>query len=862
MNEKAVDRNQIREDRISPEFVLSQYSAVLKTLKDEEMPEARTSLAGLIRQLIYVTPPEKRFFSNYVARCLSQCSQDEQDLERIKESFHHLQTYCENLVKMFWKKEVKIIKRHTGLYKNLLDVLSDVDRCMEDIGYYHDHQTDTLVLKSHDILDMEKVMKLGFDWFMTQVILQFLEDVYCDLKHDGYSWKQVTKDGIRFVGTEQECLKWFRDNVPSETDPLRTGSEKRLKRVNHSETNGRGATGDLYVNMKGATGVRLPHEGLDPSYNNVEKWLKDSLSNGQDYHRRRIEQHKEAAKMAQREEEQRRKYSDMKKYHQPSAVTGPYGEKLKFDPIDDDVEKTRVVKTSPNMRKKVAEKREELPVAVPKSYTRDRRCVNNAGASSSAVSNGRTSSRGTSSQESKKSAMDVPSDRADYNKFLEEGTFTLDDENEDLYSDMRPTSNKLPLKTESFVMVDRKGVKLESHRQAARPLSAVHTHLFARETGLRDGLDTSKGNHNSGTFGRKANVPDVYSMHGTQEDHMKNSLNALGLESGASSMDCGFDEWVKDYRERDEAAEENKHLDLDWGRYKNLESAAQDYLGNKIETSAPEGKSLFDFDIPSMDIRRPPGASDLGIDETPLTGKFSKFDINVQSDGNCRHAKPVDPSIGLMARSVSLSERPSDTKRPASSRNSVHLSMSDAPVSRAGQFPSYRNDSNRRATLASQAVGADFTRPEYAQILKDSISMRGAKRNSIPNRNMVTTSLTNDLKQDRELSQKYNTLPSSSSVWKCNNCDKINVGSRSDICEHCMRGREYIPKWQCQDCTFLNPANSNVCHVCGKSRTKGSEKTSLQLLGRECSKCTYINSTDAKKCEICQEPLIVYAVHI
>jgi hypothetical protein len=109
MGEKAFDRNHRRE-RISPEYVLSQYSVVLKFLKDEELPEAWASLKGLIRQLIYVIPPKERFFNDYIRRCVSKGLREDRDVEKFKEALCHLQMYCENLVNMFWKKEVKIIK--------------------------------------------------------------------------------------------------------------------------------------------------------------------------------------------------------------------------------------------------------------------------------------------------------------------------------------------------------------------------------------------------------------------------------------------------------------------------------------------------------------------------------------------------------------------------------------------------------------------------------------------------------------------------------------------------------------------------------------------------------------------------------
>jgi hypothetical protein len=760
---------------------------------------------------------------------------------------------------------------------------------MENIGYVLDKQTDTLTLKNCQLLDMEKIMKLGFDWFLTQVLIQFFEDIYAELKNNGYSWKEVAENAINFVGTEQECAIWLKENVVPESDSLRNGSERRLKHLTSSETNGRINEENLFVNAKVASRTRLPHEGLDPSYNSVEKWLKDSHADDHHDHLRRIERHKEIARqqeMARQEDDLRRQYIDMKKHHQQGEVTRPYGDQLKFDPIDSDGQNTRIGKTSPNMRIKVPEKREELPMAIPKNH-KERKTANNIGNNqystpsySSAISNGRVGSNRSPGSDTNKLAADTCiRNNADYLKFLEGDAFNLDDD-EDLYSDV---ISKLSSKFESFVVVDTKDQTGESQKRAARPLSEVYTRPYALNAGLRDPFaDCVSHDSASNSECNKASVPDVYSKQGTLEDHMKNSLTALGLESEASSMDCGFDDWVKDYKERDEARKENKHLDLDWARYPNLQAAAQDYLGNKTDAFSPEGKSLFDFDIPSLDIRRPPGASDYGIGEihTPGTEKESKLDSTVESDGHMRHSTTGFPSMGMSGRSVVL-EKPTDTKRKASSRYSLHLPLTDMSVPRTGKFPTYTSDSNRRPTLTSQAAGADMTRPEYAQILKE--SLKGVNTHSDlghrsvsslrVNRNSVTKSLMDEsAKEDRDRNQSvddsaihYNTLPanpSSGSVWKCKNCDHINGNSR-DICLYCKRGREFPgKKWQCVDCTLLNPPENDVCTVCDKSRTKGSEKHPLEVGGYECPKCTYINQTGAKKCKICDDPLIVYAVHL
>ncbi|XP_067004608.2 protein tamozhennic [Anabrus simplex] len=62
-------------------------------------------------------------------------------------------------------------------------------------------------------------------------------------------------------------------------------------------------------------------------------------------------------------------------------------------------------------------------------------------------------------------------------------------------------------------------------------------------------------------------------------------------------------------------------------------------------------------------------------------------------------------------------------------------------------------------------------------------------------------------------------------------------------------------KWQCETCTFLNSASVEICEMCGKSKTKGSESHPLASGGRECPKCTLVNEKGVSICVACDHSL-------
>ncbi|KAG7210768.1 hypothetical protein KM043_012262 [Ampulex compressa] len=63
--------------------------------------------------------------------------------------------------------------------------------------------------------------------------------------------------------------------------------------------------------------------------------------------------------------------------------------------------------------------------------------------------------------------------------------------------------------------------------------------------------------------------------------------------------------------------------------------------------------------------------------------------------------------------------------------------------------------------------------------------------------------------------------------------------------------REGSSRWNCGTCTFLNPADKEICEMCGKSRRKGNEDKPLASGGKECPKCTLVNEKNVSICDAC-----------
>uniref|UniRef100_A0A1B6D5H0 RanBP2-type domain-containing protein n=1 Tax=Clastoptera arizonana TaxID=38151 RepID=A0A1B6D5H0_9HEMI len=62
-------------------------------------------------------------------------------------------------------------------------------------------------------------------------------------------------------------------------------------------------------------------------------------------------------------------------------------------------------------------------------------------------------------------------------------------------------------------------------------------------------------------------------------------------------------------------------------------------------------------------------------------------------------------------------------------------------------------------------------------------------------------------------------------------------------------------KWECITCTYHNSGSTEVCEICGKSRSKGGESKPLASGGRQCPHCTLVNEKGVTTCDACGSSL-------
>lgn len=62
-------------------------------------------------------------------------------------------------------------------------------------------------------------------------------------------------------------------------------------------------------------------------------------------------------------------------------------------------------------------------------------------------------------------------------------------------------------------------------------------------------------------------------------------------------------------------------------------------------------------------------------------------------------------------------------------------------------------------------------------------------------------------------------------------------------------------KWECITCTYHNSGATEVCEICGKSRSKGGESKPLASGGRQCPQCTLVNEKGVTTCDACGSSL-------